>query len=763
MWLKKLKKKKFQFILVGLMLCFTSAIFAACISFVAETKRFTDEYTSYTECPRIVAMADSKYDKSYFEQYEDLMKKTDRICFNDVTVLQNNFYFKDKQIKSYYNPVYHVDNLNNFMHNLKMIEGNEVSPAKGEIWINSVCADSYHIKIGDKICAGSEDGVKLTVSGIVATPICPSPYMGIIPFYIGTSSADMLDGLELKGISFFSNEDMSSNEYMNLLPEEFTINAASLIDADGISISISYLADIFGGVGLLAAAIIFVVSLVIIKFIIMSNLANEYKEIGTYKALGFTSRKIIGIYTKSFIFAGGIGIFTGAAISFPIAQYLCGMVLRHIGTFKLSMISVILAFIAAFLLIGMLTLGVLISLKKICKITPVEAFSTGSPSSKKKIGHALLKNAYSPLFVAINDIAWKRGASIVTIIVLIVSFYMSILFTSVNYSLNRFDQMTGYWFSFPQYDAVIQMNSDEVIEDFLKQSDDIDKFVLSNINIGMSGMRTDVDVNENNIYLEIYDDCSEAKLGIPLVSGRHPEADDEILISYDLAKKIGIDNGEWFHMENDSYSNDYLVTGQFSSMYNGGLNIIMNGSEYEKYNRPEHYTDALVFLKSGIPYASFEKAVKKDFPEVNISETASFLEGSMNSLNSISKPLTTMFVIIFSIFSVLNIVNLLIMNNIENRRQYGILKAMGFTNGYICTKNLLKIIILTTVSAAASLLVHVLFSQKLFFGVIHVNGLISNPLLALTVAAILFAIITVITIMFTIPMIKVAPTELMEE
>lgn len=763
MWLKKIKKKKFQFILVGLMLCFTSAILAACVCFVAETKKFTNEYTFYAECPRIVAIADSQYDKSYFEQYEDLMKETDKISFCNVTVLTNNLYYDGKQIKTNYSTIYHVEDINQFMHHLEMMEGNEIVPDKGEVWISSVCADSYHIKLGDKISIGLKDGLDLTVSGIVATLICPSQYMGTIPYYISASTAEMFDGYDLCGISFFSEEDMSGNEYMKLLPEEFTVNASSMITSDDINLSISYLADIFGGVGLLAAIIIFVVSLVIIKFIIMSNLANEYKEIGTYKALGFTNRQIIGFYTKSFIFAGGIGILTGAAISFPIAQYLCGMVLKNLGTFKLSTLSVMLAALSVLLLIGMLIAGVLLSLKKISRITPVEAFSVESPSSKRTVGHSLIKNAYSSLSVTINDIAWKKGASIVTIIVLTVSFYMSILFLSVNYSLERFDKMTGSWFSFPQYDAIISLNPDEDIETFLKQSDYVKQYVLSNLDIGMSGIRMDNSVNENEIYLEIYDDCSEEKLGIPLVSGRHPKAADEILISFDLAKKAEVQVGEWFHMENDSYSNDYLVTGLFSSMYNGGLNIIMNGSEYAQYDRPEKYSGAMVFLKDGVTYEDFEGAVQAAFPDIGISETASFLEGSMNSLNSISKPLTTMFAIVFSLFSVLNIINLLIMNNIENRRQYGILKAMGFTNGYICTKNLLKNILLTTFSAAVALLIHALFSKKLFFAVIHVNGLISNLSLALTVAALLFAIIVVISMMFTIPLIKVSPTELMEE
>ncbi len=276
-------------------------------------------------------------------------------------------------------------------------------------------------------------------------------------------------------------------------------------------------------------------------------------------------------------------------------------------------------------------------------------------------------------------------------------------------------------------------------------------------------MRIDSDYDVNNIYMMIYSDCSERSLNLPLVDGRYPQSDDEILMSYNLAKILNIKCGEWFHLEDDSYSNDYLVTGTFSSMYDSGINIIMDGEEYFRYGRPDKYRNAMIFLNSNASFKTFEKDAVKNLPYSNISETPPFLEGSVNSINSVSKPLTSMFVIIFSTFSVLNIINLLLINNIENRRQYGILKAMGFTNFYICLKNILRIMILTLISSCNAVLIHFFFSQKIFFGIIHVNGLIKNTSLVFTVTGLLFAAILVISVLFTLPMRKVAPTELMDE
>ena len=557
---------------------------------------------------------------------------------------------------------------------------------------------------------------------------------------------------------------MPASEYKELVPDRFFVDGIYALGADSIEQSISYLATIFGGVGILAALIVFVVSLVVIRFIIISTLAREYVEIGTYKALGFTEKEIVGFYLKSFAAAGAAGILLGGLISFPISHYLCNMVIRHLGTFKLTHLSIITTLGVMALLCVVLILGVLIALNRIKKVTPVEAFSINSGSSKKKIGKSLIKNAYSPLSVAINDITRTKSTTLITIAVLTVSFYMSILFLSLNYSLQRMDTMTGEWFCFPQYSAIVAVDGQNpAMDEFFENSEVVKKHVYNNTDVHLSGIRSKYDIDMNSVYANMFSDCSKEALGLPLVKGRHPASDEEILMSYDLSKKLGLTVGDWFSLENDTYSNDYLITGIYSTMFNGGLSIIIDGEEFSNFGKPDRYSSLLIFANDNVSYSTLEQILKSRFTNVSISRTEAFLEGSKSSINSISKPLTTLFAVIFSLFSILNIINLLIMNNIENRRQYGVLKAMGFTNGYICLKNLLRIALLAVLSAALAVLIHSVLSEQLFFAIIHVYGLILNSKLTALVTAVLFAIIILTTAMFTLPLRKISPTELMEE
>ncbi len=764
MWLKKAKKKKFQIILIAAMLCFSAVIFSACIGFFLETKAYTKEYVSYENCPKVVALTNVEYSENYFDLFPTFNDVTDRIEKSRATICESSFWFDGKQIKSYLNIAYHVDNIDTFMHKLELLQGSGKAPSIGEIWINSVTADNYDISVGDYISLGENNSKSFRVGGIVATPICPSPYMGTLPYYINEKTSSLLDGTDATGYAFYANQEIETSEYKEQVPDSFLVTAANTLSADAIERSISYLASIFGGVGILAACIVFVVSIIVIRFIIVSTLSREYVEIGTYKALGFTENEIVGFYLKFFLAASAVGIVLGGALSFFITDYLCNMVLRHLGGFELTHLSLLAALLVTATLLVILTLSVLLSLRKIRKITPIEAFSINSASSKKRIEKSLIKNAYSPFCVAVNDIARKRRSSIITVAVLTVSFYMATLFLTVNYSLERMDEMTAEWFTFPQYDAVVMVNGEDCeLNKFLDKNPLVKNYIYCNLDIHLSGLRSDYSVNMDDIYVEIYSRCSENALGIPLIEGRHPKGEDEIMMSYDLAKKLNLEVGEWFSLENDTYSNDYLITGVYSSMYNGGLSILMSGKEFAHFKKPDNYNELLIFLNNDASYEEIESQMLEEFPNINISKTEAFLEGSTNSINSISKPLTTLFAIIFSLFSLMNIINLLIMNNIENRRQYGILKAMGFSNGYICAKNLLQIGLLATVSAGIALALHVTVSQKIFFAVIHVNGLILNMSLALHVTAALFTAIILAAAMFTLPLRRIAPTELMEE
>jgi putative ABC transport system permease protein len=120
-------------------------------------------------------------------------------------------------------------------------------------------------------------------------------------------------------------------------------------------------------------------------------------------------------------------------------------------------------------------------------------------------------------------------------------------------------------------------------------------------------------------------------------------------------------------------------------------------------------------------------------------------------------------VTVFILFSLINILNLLLTQQLDNRRKFGILKSLGFTTGYICRQNLCETILLTIVSICLALGIHFAISAKLFYALIGINGLVNNAQLLCILIAAIFAMILIISMMFCIPLRKISPVDLMEE
>lgn len=767
MWWKKFKQKKPQFILIGIILCFTAAILSACISFTVETNIFTKKYFSYQECPILFNVIEGDVSETMVTENEDLMKLLDKVTTGNAKFYNANLYIGNKYIKNSSSYFYEIEKIDTLGYNVSVMQGNHdlKCPKDNEIWVCSVGATANDIKVGDQVALGRADGEKLTVSAIVSTPICPSGFMGVYPYYVNKNTLAKIDGVQATAINLFAKDSSVHLEAINnVLPSEFTELRLFSIEADSLIMSTSMLTTIFGGVGIIAALVVFLVSIIIIRFIIKSTLARESKMIGTYKSLGWQTTQIIGFYLKCYLFTGSIGILIGVFLGIPLADYIGKVTTKDLGGFTLTSVTAILCVFTAILLVIILVLNVYFGLKKIGKISPVQALTIGTSSSKEKFNRSLIKSASSPVATAINDIFRKRSMSIIIIFILTVSFYLSTLFCSLNLTFQKFGDNKDVWFAFPKYDCIAEIKANEEIEDYLIHSEYVKDYTLVNLGttlINTKSRTTDIDLS--NIAMFPFSKLNESVFNIPFVEGRRPSNPYEIAASAGFLKAAKLKVGDYFNIKTETVDKDLLITASYSSMYNGGKTIHITEADYNALGLPAEMEQALIFLNNKSDYEAFRADFENYFEKSDIIKELTFVEPTIKSINMISNPITSALVVIFVLFSILNIINLLLMNNIENRRQYGILKAMGFTSGYICLQSLSKTAILSAVAALLTLILHQFASPVLFYLVIGVNGLERPPLLTTTVIASMFAVIIFTTLMFALPLRKIAPTELMED
>ncbi len=764
MWIRKIKRKKLQFFLISVILFFAAAIFSGCLLFSTDASVFIKHYFSREKNYDTFTCIESK------DSAELIMQKAaadpdiaEAKCLDSV-MIHDAYKLNGEASAGFLRIFSKLDNYKNLPFAASIYMGEEAAcPKDNEVWVTKVYAHKNKVKIGDVMTV---NGKALTISAIMKCAISPSSTMSFTPIFLNDTTYNQLSEdknyagiISLKSIvdENYTYDFVKSNvDNQNLL---FIYNRSTLLNSMfGISMT--------GGIGMVAAVMIFVVSIVIIKFIINNNLMKEYRSIGIHKALGDSNRTIKGYYLKAYLFIGLISITIGSIAGIPIAYYVSLLNLDYIDRFQFSNAIFPIITISILLLMLILTLNLLSSFKAINKITPVAAIRMGITSSKKKLRRSLIENAYSPLSTAVNDIAKHRGSSILLMIMLAVSFIMSISFVNFGYSITKIPEQGNKWFLTPKTDATVAGNTDEKVQEYIKNSHYVKDMIkgkyLVMFNYGFDKEKYTLDMTDVNAV--IYDDWSYDKTKINFDEGHGPANQNEIAFSEKLLNNSSLKVGDYIELSINNIKNTFLITGSFTTMVNNGFCIAYHSDLYKLLNKPDTKYDFLfVNLKNKDDYVAFKQDVTSHFENVSVDVINEEIKTAATSVVDILVPVFTILIIVFILFSLINIINLLALENLNNRRQFGILKSLGFSTRYICMKCIAKTMLLTLLSILFALAVCSAIMRKCYQLASSIDSFVfSIPLTVILIGVTVIAIF-LITMAFCLPLRKIKPRDLMEE
>lgn len=762
MWKKKLKQKRHQFLLIGIILLFTTAIFAGCISFTLETTLFGKTFFTSDKCPDMVYLAKDTDRDSYIKDSPNLMKDINDLSVFPAKYITASTYINEKSINLAFNSCIALNSINEIHYYFKLVKSSTSTSAPGdnEVWLSKAFADEQSIKLGDTVSFRSTYRKDLTVTGLYNTSTVPSNMMGIFPMYVSRDTLDELIEPDATYITMDTKHTIANDR----IPSELTDHLYYSIDGGGINMTYSTASTIFGGVGTLASLVIFIVAIVIIRYILRSTIIREYRSIGIYKSLGFTYKEIKRFYLNCYTLIGVIAIPIGILLGLPLAALLGSITNQYVGGYHITGISVITGLLSFLVLMILLLANVLAALRKLKTITPVKALTMGTTSTKKKMKHSVIKNASSPFAMAINQIFKKKSMSIMVILVLSVSFYLCLFFSSINYVCTHIDQKLDIWFARPKVSCSVSTQVNDDLLEYLTNNSNVESFVYGDYSIRINDLysyKTKKDISNNPILT--YNTYDPSCVQFTYIDGRPPENLMEIAITTDAVEEIGGNIGDYVALKVNGQTYDFLITGTFSSLLQGGHNIHVSPSTLDKCKVPYTYDNIEILLKDNVTVDQFQEELTINYPNLQVEKIMSGLQSAIDSVENLSKPIMNTLVVVFALFSILNIINLMIMNNIENRKQYGILKSLGFTNRYICAQNLYKNLILSTVASIIAQLLDLLLSKRLFFMIIKINAFTTPTYIRIGITLGMWLLILGITYLFTLPLRKIAPTELMEE
>lgn len=774
MWLKKIRQKKLQYILIALILFFTSAIFSTCLSFVVESDDFAKRYYARGELPDGFF---STVSQDAVDEFVKKAKDNKDITGYDISkgaFFDETIYCNGKELNPTDLTAHTLTNYKKLPYHFEIVTGDTkiLQPSPGEVWLPQLYHDLYEIKVGDTIAFGKQN-FSLKVTHLINTPLLPNGTASSgITFFINESDLN-----QLKDVTTGYNIDLSLSDdaIKNETPIEFFSRTIGDLDkftygkmeVKSLIACVTINVNMMAGIGLIAAFMILAVSIVIIQVVVRTNLLKEYRSVGVYKAQGFTNAKIRGIYVMSYAVTGAVALFFGAICGFPFANIVCKYNFKYLSGFSLTYRSVLICIATAIVLLLIVIISVNIATKRIKKISPVAALQIGLTSSKQKLTESVIKNARTPFSMAINDVFKRKIMSLITILILSISFFLCIYFSSLYNTVSHLTKYSNIWFSFPKAELFISGTIDDKLVNYVKNDSRVQDY-----NVGSPYCMPAIKIDKkygikgnamaDSISIISMDQFSD-KWGLKYEQGRGPKNENEVALSNSIVSGTSLKVGDYIDIEICNSKKSYLITGIYGAMIGGGMNIQLTSDTIRELDENYKRIYISVNLKNKTDEALFKSDLLNKFESTTVESHLSSLDDAILSIEQLSVPATITLTIVFILFSLLNIINCIIMDNANNRKTYGILKALGFTTSYINRRILWKMVILSLVGIIVALLANALFASKLFYMMLSIDGLVSNPILIAVLIMTIFTLIILVTLICCIPIRKIAPTELMEE
>jgi putative ABC transport system permease protein len=773
MWLKKLRKKQLQCFLVGALLFISSLIFTSSLSMMTSIKGYVEDYYSKGEF----------YDLAIINLGAEVEKEVLQWCQNnadinktktfDTYVSGNDLYFQGRNLKlSVYDIIPLEDAESSPFGITKVISNNNsVFPGEGEVWIAQLMADSYGIQLGDTLTVKTKgNDITLKVTCIINDYLHPSTASSDIMLFVNNNEAVKFSDFMKLPLIFIDAAEQSNipdieKSIMSLIKAQ-----GSIMDKAMLIQSAVMTPSMVGGASTLASILIFIVSMLMIRFLVWNNILKEYKSIGIYKALGFSKGEILSFYLKGYSLTALIGSILGALGSILVLNYTASKVLKYIGDFE----SVNIDFKLILKTIVLFTLAVMINLylviKRTNKITPVEVLRTGITSSRKKLRKSIIKNTSSPLAWAINDMfKYKKLTALITL-TLTLSLTLVLLFGNFSVTTAKLLENSNLWCGIPKGDVTISAPvslSMDILKEGLAEVER-DSRVESYIYGSLFSTEVFLDIEKYPINssqcpimtMSSYSDEFE----FAVIKGRRPENYTEVAVTTNILKDTGLSIGDYIELSINNKVDSFLICGSYYSMVSNGYGIRILNAAIQKEFPEFRGSEIFVKLKADVDKEQFKKDINDRYSYLDASNLHPLFAYVMAAIPDTILPMAKLLILVFLAFSTITILSIIITHIRDNRRNFGILKALGFTTREIRSRFLLRILIITLFSTLVAVTLNLALGPPLIAAAINdLDVLIISPITMVSLVAAMILLVLITTIICCSVISKAKPTELIEE
>ena len=391
MWKKKISKNKGQYILFALIVFITISVFSMCFGFVVElaeySKRLLNENNSsdlYIMTMHDMSLKDSITDSDAYDNIESY------ITYEGYSISAPIMY-EEQNIAMLFQSGLRMESIDD-MDEFEVTESvrNQKAPGKGEIWLPLILSDPCGIQLGDKIILDYKEPIELEVTGFFKAKMLITQNLGFAPIILSDEDfnviAEQETPIRLYGLQLYDE----SNEAIADIKDS-CIGMSFSVTREQLRGNFEQVANVIGNMGAIAAVIIFISALAIIRYVISNNIIAEYKSIGIYKSLGYTDKQICNFYLNGYMCVGAIAAISGSVALIPFIKKLGDVCTEYADEFVLtdSVLKTASTTVGIFMLLIFININK--SLKIIRKHSAVEIIRSQQTLGIEKIGKSKIK------------------------------------------------------------------------------------------------------------------------------------------------------------------------------------------------------------------------------------------------------------------------------------------------------------------------------------------------------------------------------------
>lgn len=587
----ELRHKKGSFIGIMIISFVVALCLAAIVSVNQNASSEIDNALDYVNAGDIaVWMNDEDYTKELIEKCES-MKEVDHITTADSVVSSTFTLNKKKASSSVYLLGYGSKLASPRVFNedaSAFVDKSSFSLGIDEIVLPLAMRDMYSCKKGDEVSILDASGKKITlkIAGFVEEPVCGAGFMGIKNAFVSPKLVDSMitsyqntiaSGAEPQLFHCHYLATYVSKEYKGdvqkvrkLLDQKYKLISSAKI-ALSRSESVNYtniFTQIFSGVLLAFAVLMFGVVLIVIGHSISTTIELEYSKFGVLKAEGYTNLQLRILIILQYVLGSLVGEVLGAVCSIFLVKAYHKLMVGIVGIHATNEIAVLSCIGVMLPILLVIVIVIFVKTRKVTKISPVKAIAGGRDEIyfADRIHVDMVKKSRIPLSIrlAVKEILCDKKAYIGMVLMFaVLTFFMLAVGTMQQVASDEtLSQVLGGVY----YDVGISPGQNKDADNLIqKVRASVEK--KAKIDKGYYFYSNYLMLENESYHCSIVGDSSVFE---SVYEGRMPKYDNEIVITDILRDELHKDIGDKIEVGYKDAKKEFVVTGIFSSMIDVG-------------------------------------------------------------------------------------------------------------------------------------------------------------------------------------------------